>query len=168
MNQKKTRNQKNPKKPATPPRAVREFTAGGVVYRRRGVLIDILMIQDPVGRWTIPKGHVEPGEKIEQTALREVEEETGLSELRLDERLDKLHFFYRKEGKLIFMTTYVFLMEAIGDTQAIKAEEGPAVSDVRWFSVDKALELIEYKDTEKLFRLALKKIEQKGQMVESK
>jgi hypothetical protein len=39
---------------------------------------------------------------------------------------------------------------------------------VRWFSVDKALELIEYKDTEKLFRLALKKIEQKGQMVESK
>jgi 8-oxo-dGTP pyrophosphatase MutT (NUDIX family) len=155
MNQKKT---KKPKKTKTPPRAVREFTAGGVVFRRRGNLIDILMIQDRVGRWTIPKGHVEEGEKLEQTAIREVQEETGLVDLKIGERLDKLHFFYRKEGKLIFMTTYVFLMEALGDTSAIEPEQSEGIADVKWFSTEKALELIEYKDTEKLFRIALSKI----------
>ena len=44
------------------------------------------MIQDRAGRWTIPKGHVEPGESIEQTALREGCEETGLNNLRLGRR----------------------------------------------------------------------------------
>src|SRR5262249_1247625 len=118
MNQKKKRrpnrtNQKNngPKRI----RATREYTAGGGVFRRGegDGEVEILMIQDRLGRWTIPKGHVEEGESLEQTALREVAEETGLTQFRLGEKLDKLHFFYRKEGKLIFMTTYVFLMEAL-------------------------------------------------------
>ena len=79
------------------------------------------MIQDRQGRWSIPKGHVEPGESIEQTAVREVAEETGLNHLKLGDKLDKLHFFYRREGNLIFMTTHVFLMEALGDTDNIVA-----------------------------------------------
>jgi diadenosine hexaphosphate hydrolase (ATP-forming) len=149
----------NPKrKPGKPNRAVREYTAGGVVYRHRNDDIDILMIQDRMGRWTIPKGHVEEGEKIEQTALREVEEETGLSELRLGEKLDKLHFFYRKEGKLIFMTTYVFLMEALGDSDAVVAEDSEGIVDAKWFPQAEALRLIEYRDTERLFRLGLTKL----------
>jgi 8-oxo-dGTP pyrophosphatase MutT (NUDIX family) len=118
MNQKKNRRPNRQNKPKNPRhiKAVREYTAGGVVFRRLGERVEILMIQDRLGRWTIPKGHVEEGESLEQTALREVAEETGLTHLRLGEKLDKLHFFYRKEGKLIFMTTYVFLMEALGDT----------------------------------------------------
>jgi 8-oxo-dGTP pyrophosphatase MutT (NUDIX family) len=115
MNPKKNRRPKNQSKSKNPKhiRAVREYTAGGVVFRRTPTgRVEILMIQDRLGRWTIPKGHVEEGESLEQTAVREVAEETGLTHLRLGEKLDKLHFFYRKEGKLIFMTTYVFLMEA--------------------------------------------------------
>ena len=154
MNQKKTK-----RKPITPPRAVREFTAGGVVYRQKpSGGIDILMIQDRLGRWTIPKGHVEKGESLEQTAVREVQEETGLKKLKIKEKLDKLHFFYRKEGRLIFMTTYVYLMEALGDTDAIEPEPSEGIADVAWFDKDEALKLIEYKDTEKLFRLGLSKI----------
>ena len=166
MNPKKTRRpnrsakptSKNPRRSAKPGRAVREYTAGGVVFRRQGETVDILMIQDRMGRWTIPKGHVEPGEKIEQTAVREVTEETGLTELKLGEKLDKLHFFYRKEGKLIFMTTYVFLMEALGDTDAVIPEDSEGIVDAKWFSQDEALRLIEYRDTERLFRLGLSKL----------
>src|SRR5688500_11276582 len=106
MNQKKTK--RKAKSSQKPPRAIREFTAGGVVFRRVDGKIEILMIQDRVGRWTIPKGHVEEGEKLEETAIREVGEETGLLDVKIHELLDKIHFFYRKEGKLIFMTTYVF------------------------------------------------------------
>src|SRR6266536_3283358 len=87
-----------------PPRAVREFTAGGIIFRHRPEGgIDILLIQDYVGRWTIPKGHVELGESLEQTAHREIREETGLRDLQIRDKLDKTHFFYRKAGKLIFM-----------------------------------------------------------------
>lgn len=140
-------------------RATREYTAGGVVYRILGSRVEILMIQDRQGRWSIPKGHVEAGESIEQTAVREVAEETGLSHLRLDEKLDKLHFFYRREGKLIFMTTHVFLMEAVGDTDKIVAENSEGIVDARWFDASKALGLIEYRDTERLFRMALARLD---------
>jgi 8-oxo-dGTP pyrophosphatase MutT (NUDIX family) len=162
MNPKKSRRPNRQNKSKTPKhlRAVREYTAGGVVFRHVGERIEILMIQDRLGRWTIPKGHVEEGESLEQTAVREVGEETGLTQLRLGEKLDKLHFFYRKEGKLIFMTTYVFLMEALGDTDAVIPEDSEGIVDAKWFDQDKALGLIEYRDTEKLFRLGLSKLQQ--------
>jgi len=158
MNQNQNQNQKKSRRILTPPRAVREFTAGGVVYRRKDGDIDILMIQDLRDRWTIPKGHVEAGESLERTALREVEEETGLNQLKIGEKLDKLHFFYRKEGKLIFMTTHVFLMEAQGNTEAIRPENSEGIVDVKWFPKDEALKLIEYRDTQKLFKVALRKL----------
>lgn len=161
MNPKKNRRSKSGSKAKNPKhiRATREYTAGGVVFRRlEQDRIQILMIQDRLGRWTIPKGHVEEGESLEQTALREVAEETGLTHLRLGEKLDKLHFFYRKEGKLIFMTTYVFLMEALGDSDNIIPEDSEGIVDAKWFDQDKALGLIEYRDTEKLFRLGLSKL----------
>ncbi|HSH31254.1 MAG TPA: NUDIX domain-containing protein [Candidatus Saccharimonadales bacterium] len=149
----------SPNRSDTPQRAVREYTAGGVVYRRTASnSVDILMIQDKLGRWSIPKGHVEEGEQLEQTALREVREETGLRQLKIRDKLDKIYFFYRKEGKLIFMTTYVFLMEALGNTDALKPELGEGITAAAWFPQAEALELIEYKDTEKLFRLGLSKI----------
>ena len=161
MNQKKSRrpNRTAKNKSNRTSKAVREYTAGDVVYRRIEDKVEILMIQDRLGRWTIPKGHVEEGESLEQTALREVAEETGLTEFRLGEKLDKLHFFYRKEGKLIFMTTHVYLMEAIGDTDAVVAEDSEGIIDAKWFDSDKALGLIEYKDTERLFRLGLSKLQ---------
>jgi len=140
------------------PRAVREYTAGGVVWRQFNDVVQILMIQDRVGRWTIPKGHVEPGESIEQTAVREVAEETGLTNLRLGERLDKLHFFYRREGKLIFMTTHVFLMQAKGDTNALIPEDSEGIADAKWFDAVEAMGLVEYRDTERVFEVAFNKI----------
>jgi 8-oxo-dGTP pyrophosphatase MutT (NUDIX family) len=130
-----------------------------MVFRRTGVdQIDILMIQDRLGRWTIPKGHVEEGESLEDTAIREVGEETGLTNLAIRDKLDKIHFFYRKEGKLIYMTTHVFLMEALGNTDALIPENSEGIVDAKWFPKDEALQLIEYKDTEKLFKLGLGKL----------
>ena len=156
MNQKKIKNRKSTR-PA-PPRAVREYTAGGVVYRMLSGTIQILMIQDKLGRWSIPKGHVEEGESLHQTATREIGEETGLTELRIVDKLDKLHFFYRKEGKLIFMTTYVYLIEALGNTDAVIPEQSEGIADVKWFDSQTALELIEYRETQKLFKIGLSKI----------
>jgi 8-oxo-dGTP pyrophosphatase MutT (NUDIX family) len=153
-----TNQKKKRKNQSKPPRvkAVREYTAGGMVFRRTGInAIDILMIQDRLGRWTIPKGHVEEGESLEETAVREVGEETGLTNIAIRDKLDKIHFFYRKEGKLIYMTTHVFLMEALGNTGALIPENSEGIVDAKWFAKDEALKLIEYKDTERLFKIGL-------------
>ncbi len=160
MNQKKNRRHKNRPNKTNPGRskAVRDYTAGGVVYRHVGERIELLMIQDRMGRWTIPKGHVEEGETLEQTALREVAEETGLTEFKLGDKLDKLHFFHRKEGKLYFTTTYVFLMEAVGNTDALVPEDSEGIVDAKWFDEDQALTLIAYRDIEHLFRAGLARL----------
>jgi len=130
-----------------------------MVFRRTGAgAIDILMIQDRKGRWTIPKGHVEEGETFEVTAVREIGEETGLTNVVIRDKLDKIFFFYRRDGRLIYMTTHIFLIEALGDTNALIPEDSEGIVDVQWFSKDDALKQIEYKDTEKLFKLGLEKL----------
>jgi 8-oxo-dGTP pyrophosphatase MutT (NUDIX family) len=116
------------------------------------------MIQDCMGRWTIPKGHVEPGESIEQTAVREVSEETGLMNLRLGDKLEKIFFFHRKEGKLVFTTTHVFLIKAVGDTDELRPGDSEGIIDTRWFDSEEALTQVAYRDTEKVFRMALDKL----------
>ncbi len=116
------------------------------------------MIQDAKGRWTIPKGHVEEGERQEETAEREVKEETGLKHLKILDYLGKIEFRYRKQDKLILMTTHVYLVHAHNNSDDYKPEQSEGIKDVAWFSVNKALDLIEYDDIGKLFLLALKKI----------
>ena len=56
------------------------------------------------------------------------------------------------------MTTHVYLMEALGDTDALIPEDSEGIADAKWFDADEALGLIEYRDTEKLFRLGLEKV----------
>ncbi len=140
------------------PKFIREFTAGGMVFRRHKGRVEILMIQDSKGRWTIPKGHVEKGEKLEETAIREIGEETGLTNLKVIERLDKTHFFYRRQGRLIFMTMYVFLIEAGADDELIP-ENNEGIVDVRWFDQKSALNTVAYETTAKLFKLGLRKLQ---------
>lgn len=143
-------------------KAVKEETAGGVVFRRTKRGVEILMIQDAKGRWTIPKGHVEKGEKLEETALREIEEETGLKDLKIIERLGKIDFRYRKQDKLILMTTHIYMIHAFKNSDDYKPEESEGIKDVEWFPANDALEYIEYDDIGKLFLMALKKIRNGG------
>lgn len=128
-------------------KAVREYTAGGVVFRVKNGGLEFLLLQDVKGRWSIPKGHVESGETLEQTAVREIGEETGLNKIKIIDKLDKIHFFYRMNGKLIFMTTFVFLMEATEPDETLEPEKSEGIIDVSWFDEAAALRAIEYKAT---------------------
>src|SRR3990167_8531520 len=73
---------------------VREPTAGGVVYRRTKKGMEVLLISDSKGRWTIPKGHIEEGESPRRAAEREIREETGLQEMKVLDWLGKINFRY--------------------------------------------------------------------------
>lgn len=139
---------------------VREPTAGGVIFRRNQKTgeVEILLIQDAKNRWTIPKGHIEEGESSKQTAEREVGEETGLKEMKVLNWLGKINFRYRRGTSLVLMTTEIFLIQALGDTDAVRPEDW--MNGIKWFPANEALDKIEYDDIGKLILLALKRIRQ--------
>lgn len=136
---------------------VREPTAGGVVFRRaKDNTVEILLIQDAKNRWTIPKGHIEEGESAKVTAQREIGEETGLKEMKVLNWLGKINFRYRRTNSLVLMTTEIFLVQALGDTDDLTPEDW--MNGIKWFPAKVALDKIEYEDIEKLILLALKRI----------
>lgn len=138
---------------------VREPTAGGIIFRRsKSGEVEILLVQDSKDRWTIPKGHIEPGETAKQTARREIGEEAGLHDVEILDWLGKIHFRYRRMEKLVLMTTQIYLVKAKGDTDAITKEDW--MNGIKWFKYHEALDEIEYEDIGKLMLLAMKKIRQ--------
>lgn len=141
---------------------VREPTAGGIIFRRHPESgdVEILLIQDAKDRWTIPKGHIEPGETAQAAARREIGEEVGLFDIDILGWLGKIHFRYRRIDKLVLMTTQIYLVRAGKDADNIKREEW--MKDVRWFSFQDALDAIEYEDIGKLMLLAKKRIRQEN------
>lgn len=164
MNQKKTSNlnqKKSKNKPSEATeraRAIREYSAGGVVFRTTETGLEFLLIQDLKKRWSIPKGHVESGETLEQTAIREIGEETGLKQLKIHDKLDKVHFFYRREGKLIYMTTFIFLIESTDHDETLVLENSEGIIGVKWFTAEQSMLVMEYKDLKNLLDLAINKI----------
>lgn len=137
---------------------VREPTSGGIVFRftKDRKDIEILLIQDSKERWTIPKGHIEPGETAKMTARREIEEETGLKNVSVLAWLGKIHFKYRRMDKLVLMTTQIYLVQALDSKEMPIPEKW--MKGIRWFSFTDALDAIEYEDIEKLMLVAKKKI----------
>lgn len=137
---------------------VREPTSGGIVFRmsKDQKDIEILLIQDSKERWTIPKGHIEPGETAKMTARREIEEETGLKNVSILSWLGKIHFKYRRQDKLVLMTTQIYLVQSLDSHERPMAEKW--MKGIKWFSFADALDVIEYEDIEKLMLIAKKKI----------
>ena len=102
--------------------------AGGVVSNKKG---EILFIHRIV-RWDLPKGKIEKGESLEQAALREIEEETGLKELIIEEFINNtFHLYTERNGEKILKTTYWFRMNYVGnETPKPQTEEG--ITAVSW------------------------------------
>jgi 8-oxo-dGTP pyrophosphatase MutT (NUDIX family) len=136
---------------------VREPTAGGIVYRHgKTGQVEILLIQDSKGRWTIPKGHIEEGETARQTAEREIREETGLQEMKVQDWLGKINFPLPPRQQPSADDNRDFLVKAQGNDNGIKPEKW--MTSIGWLSANEALDKIEYEDIGKLILLGLKKI----------
>ena len=138
--------------------AIHETTSGGVVYRINPKTkdLEILLIKDAKGRWTIPKGHVEPGEEHGATAEREITEETGLKDIEAQVWLGKVNFQYRREQSLVIMTMHIWLVHALNDTNALNPEEW--LTGIKWFKAMDAIDKIAYEDITKLVLIGMKKI----------
>jgi ADP-ribose pyrophosphatase YjhB (NUDIX family) len=138
--------------------AVHETTSGGIVFRRnpKTQALELLLIHDAKNRWTIPKGHVEPGEEPKVTAEREIQEETGLKDVKVMSWLGKVNFRYRRGHTLVLMTMHIYLVQALGDTDKVKPEDW--MNGIKWLPASDAIDKIAYEDIGKLILLGMKKI----------
>jgi 8-oxo-dGTP pyrophosphatase MutT (NUDIX family) len=81
---------------------------GGLVYNKKGEVLFIFR----GGKWDLPKGGTEKGEEIEDTAMREVEEETGVNKLRITKKLQKTYHIFRRNGTYRLKITHWFEMQS--------------------------------------------------------
>ncbi len=126
----------------------REFSAGGVLVRSvrgRPMVAAIRPGGKPEGVWALPKGLIGPGETGEETARREVLEETGV-EGRTLEKLGDVRYVYTWEGERVFKVVSFFLMRAVrGRIGAIAPEMRVEVAEARWLPLEEAPRLLAYK-----------------------
>ena len=112
-----------------------ERSAGAVVCREAAHGRMYLLLQN-AGRWDFPKGGVEKGESELQTVMREVEEETGLKDLRMVPGFRKVvEYFYRRDGKNIHKQVVYLLAMSVDDKVKISFEH----QGFGWFPYNEAL-----------------------------
>jgi 8-oxo-dGTP pyrophosphatase MutT (NUDIX family) len=109
-----------------------------------------LLIRDSYRNWGFPKGHIEKGEEAEAAALREVQEETGLSDLQMRGEIDTIDWFFRFRGRLIHKYCHFFLIESPSGDTSPQAEEG--ITACRWVPLETALQLISYSNARDVLR----------------
>jgi ADP-ribose pyrophosphatase YjhB (NUDIX family) len=141
----------NPKR--KPPMQARlETSSGGVVYRMREGVAQFLLIKDPYDNWGLPKGHVEGGETPVEAAVREVAEETGLSDLSVIAQLPTIDWYFKDHGKLVHKFCHFFLLECAGGDATPQLEEG--ISECSWKTIDEALVTVTYANAREVLRAA--------------
>jgi 8-oxo-dGTP pyrophosphatase MutT (NUDIX family) len=136
----------------------REFSAGGVLVRRlKGdwVIAAIRPAGKEQGVWALPKGIIGDGEKPDVTALREVQEETGV-EGRLVGKLGDIRYVYTWAGERVFKVVSFYLLRyskgRLGDLPPGTAHE---VAEVRWLPLEEAPRLLAYKGEREMAERAL-------------
>jgi 8-oxo-dGTP pyrophosphatase MutT (NUDIX family) len=135
-----------------------QFSAGGVVYKKENSKTFILISQHSQHHgWVFPKGligdHIE-GENKEETALREVKEETGASG-KIIKALTPVTYWFVFEKEKIKKTVYYFLIEYIdGDI----TQHDNEMENVEWLPIDKVRERLTYKSDQEVWQEAKKLI----------
>jgi 8-oxo-dGTP pyrophosphatase MutT (NUDIX family) len=135
--------QKSKKAPAVPTK--REISAGGVVYRRDGEQIEVVLASRRTRRgelaWGLAKGGIEDDESPEDAAIREVREETGLL-AEIEASLGETRYFYVWENVRIRKTVHFFLMRHTGGDVEDRDDE---MEEIRWFPLERALKRAAYR-----------------------
>jgi 8-oxo-dGTP pyrophosphatase MutT (NUDIX family) len=139
-------------------------SAGGIVIRTRGGVPAFAAGRRRRegdrhgGTWTLPKGTPNPGETREQTAVREVGEETGL-EVRITGPLDSIEYWFVQRGTRIHKTVHYFLMEPTGGDLSRHDHE---FEEVRWIPFDEADGILTFETERTLVGRALEALRRGG------
>jgi len=135
---------------AKKPGRVEETSAGGLIVDRSGGMLRAALIGrlDRRGtmKWSLPKGHIEPGETPEQAAEREIREETGI-EGRVLTPLGTIDFWFMLQAQRVHKTVHHFLLEAQGGALSDADSE---VDEVSWVPLDQVVDRLAFEDERRL------------------
>ena len=120
----------------------REFSAGGAVYKKdNGQILWLVCKHSGYHQWVLPKGLIDEGEKAEETAAREVEEECGIKTKIIVKIPEPEKYIYTMNGVKIFKMVNYFLMEYVsGDI----ANHDFEMEEVGWLEFEEAKEKLNF------------------------
>jgi 8-oxo-dGTP pyrophosphatase MutT (NUDIX family) len=129
---------------------IEEVSAGGLVVDASGDVVRGVLIgkHDRRGRlvWSLPKGHVEQGETLEQTAVRETEEETGVT-AEVRQKLGEVDYWFMLHGEKIHKTVHHFLLRFVSGELCDRDVE---VAEVAWVPLAEIPAKLAYPDERRL------------------
>ncbi|WP_040278691.1 NUDIX hydrolase [Psychroserpens damuponensis] len=114
------------------------IAGGGKVYNSKGEILFIFRNN----KWDLPKGKTEKKETIEETSLREVEEETGVQGLEIVKPLDTTYHIFKRNGKHKIKVTYWFEMKTTFEGKLFP-QENEGISKVEWLSPEASIKALE-------------------------
>ncbi|MFT4804296.1 MAG: 8-oxo-dGTP pyrophosphatase MutT (NUDIX family) [Psychroserpens sp.] len=106
---------------------------GGKVYNEKGEVLFIYRND----KWDLPKGKAEKNESIEETSMREVEEETGVKGLEVVRPLETTYHIFKRNGKHKIKVTYWFEMKTLFKGPLLPQEE-EGITKVEWLSIEES------------------------------
>jgi ADP-ribose pyrophosphatase YjhB (NUDIX family) len=132
-------------------RTVDAVSAGGIVVRTVEGRIQVALVGDTQrDAWYLPKGGLSAGETIEQAAMREAREETGL-DVRMIRPVRAIEYWFFARGARVHKKVHYFLMEATGGDFARRDHENDRAG---WFELESALETMTYRNESDVVREA--------------
>ncbi len=153
-----------PPRPSRPLRrlpAVLETSAGGIVVDvdQGRARIAVIARRNRAGRveWCLPKGHQEGEETLEQTAAREVAEETGI-EGRVLTVLGTIDYWFSTQEKRVHKVVHHYLLEAIGGELTVENDPDREAIDVKWFPLTSVHERLTFPNERRIARLAWERL----------
>ncbi|MBU7032331.1 MAG: NUDIX domain-containing protein [Theionarchaea archaeon] len=125
---------------------MREESCGAVIYNGK----EYLLLHYDAGHWDFPKGNREEGETSKEAAVREIEEETGIIELKFDDFEKKIHYVYRRGKDTIFKTVIYFLADSKEKKVVLSWEH----QGFEWLSYENALDRLTYENAREVLTAA--------------
>jgi bis(5'-nucleosidyl)-tetraphosphatase len=128
-----------------------EKSAGAVIFHRADKKIEYLLLHYQSGHWDFPKGNIEKGEKPEETAKREVEEEAGLGDVGLIPGFkETIKYFYKLKGQNIFKIVVFYLAQ----TRTKKVKISWEHVGYRWLPYQEAITQLTFKNAKEILKKA--------------
>jgi bis(5'-nucleosidyl)-tetraphosphatase len=130
---------------------LREKSCGAVIFNKKDDSTKYLLLNYEAGHWDFVKGNVEPNENEKETVVRELKEETSISEAKfLDDFREVIAYFYRRQGLTVRKEVVFFIMEAYTDKVELSFEHIGYV----WLDYQNAMEKLTFKNAKDVLQKA--------------
>jgi len=128
-----------------------EKSCGAVIYLNKDSEVLYLLLHYEAGHWDFVKGNVEPNEAEKETVVRELREETGITEAKFIEGFKhRIEYYYRRQGDTVHKEVIFYLMETQTETVKISFEH----IGFTWLNYKQAMEKLTFKNARELLKKA--------------